>query len=194
MDVNDTTQRVTDIQTVLPAQISYCPIVMGLKEKVMDIRSHWMFFVASDPIILRGFLLVACRHLSLVELQDNYADMAIRYKLSYLQGLQECMFINKPSSRREAVSMTIVLAFDEVSQLPYRASGREILMSTGHMWRPFVGCEACIRSYQHDRCGRRYRGSRVKRGGSVHPLQSPIREETGGSQYGPVSYDKVSDT
>ncbi|OBS24715.1 hypothetical protein FPOA_05255 [Fusarium poae] len=102
------------IQTVLPAQISYCPVVMGLKEKVMDIRSHWMSFVASDPIILRGFLLAACRHLSLVELQDNFADMAIRYKLCYLRGVQESMFINESSSRREAVSMTIVLSFDEV--------------------------------------------------------------------------------
>ncbi|KAH7184813.1 uncharacterized protein B0J16DRAFT_414254 [Fusarium flagelliforme] len=102
------------IQTVLPAQISYCPIVMGLKEKVIDIRSHWMFFISSDPIILRGFLLAACRHLSLVELQDQYAPMAIKYKLSYLQGLQRCMFVDKPTSRREAVSMTTVLAFDEV--------------------------------------------------------------------------------
>ena len=88
---------------------------MGLKEKVIDIRSHWMFFISSDPIILRGFLLAACRHLSLVELQDQYADIAIKYKLSYLQGLQRRMFVDKPSSRREAVSMTTVLAFDEVS-------------------------------------------------------------------------------
>lgn len=113
-DFTSMLKQVVDIQTVLPAQISYCPIVMGLKEEVMDIRSHWMLFIASDPIILRGFLLAACRHLSLVELQGEFVDMAIRYKLSYLRGLQQCMFVNDPSSRRKAVSMTTVLAFDEV--------------------------------------------------------------------------------
>lgn len=90
----------------------------GLKDKVMDVGSYWMFFNSSDPIILRGSLLVACRHLSLVGLQDEYAQLATRYKLYYLQTLRRYILSNDLSSRRKAIAITIVLALDEVSCQP----------------------------------------------------------------------------
>jgi hypothetical protein len=87
----------------------------GLKDKVMDVGSYWMFFIASDPIILRGFLLVACRHLSLVGLQDEYTQLATHYSLYYLQTLRRYIQSDDISLRREAVAITTILALDEVS-------------------------------------------------------------------------------
>lgn len=104
-----------DTQVVLPYLISDCPLAWGLKDKVMDVGSYWMFFNASDPMMLRGFLLVACRHLSLVGLQDEYTQLAMRYKLYYLQTLRGYILSNDISVRRKAVAITTVLALDEVS-------------------------------------------------------------------------------
>jgi hypothetical protein len=106
---------IADTQVVLPYLISDCPMAWGLKDKVMDVGSYWMFFIASDPIILRGFLLVACRHLSLVGLQDEYTQLATHYNLYYLQTLRRYIQSDDISLRREAVAITTVLALDEVS-------------------------------------------------------------------------------
>ncbi|KAF4987533.1 hypothetical protein FGRMN_10318 [Fusarium graminum] len=84
-------------QVVLPSQIDTCTASWGLKDKVKDFRSYWMFFIATDAIVLRGLLLVACRHLSLVGMQD------------------ECMLTEDPAIRCEAIAMTTVLALDEMA-------------------------------------------------------------------------------
>ncbi|KAH6963131.1 hypothetical protein DER45DRAFT_552516 [Fusarium avenaceum] len=114
-------------QVVLPFLISDCAMAWGLKDKVMDVGSYWMFFNSSDPIILRGSLLVACRHLSLVGLQDEYAQLATRYKLYYLQTLRRYILSNDLSSRRKAVAITTVLALDETACGDHRMAAKHLL-------------------------------------------------------------------
>ncbi|WZH45440.1 uncharacterized protein QYS62_006499 [Fusarium acuminatum] len=114
-------------QVVLPYLVSDCPLAWGLKDKVMDVGSYWMFFNASDPIILRGFLLVSCRHLSLVGLQDEYTQLAMRYKLYYLQTLRGYILSDDISVRRKAVAITTVLALDEMACGNHRMAAKHIL-------------------------------------------------------------------
>ncbi|KAM0250800.1 hypothetical protein ACHAP5_002017 [Fusarium lateritium] len=104
-------------KVVLPDLVNDCPMASGFKDKVMDIGSYWMFFTASDPIMLRGLLLLACRHLSLVGLQDEYTQLATHYNLYYLQTLRRYMLSDDLSLRRQAVAITTVLALDEADGL-----------------------------------------------------------------------------
>ncbi|KAM0345069.1 hypothetical protein ACHAPU_006955 [Fusarium lateritium] len=117
----------SDTQVVLPSQIDTCTASWGLKNKVKDFRSYWMFFIATDAIILRGLLLVACRHLSLVGMQDEYAQLAMRYKLQYLRNLQRCILAEDPATRREAIAMTTVLALDEMACGNHPMAAKHIL-------------------------------------------------------------------
>ncbi|KAF5669995.1 hypothetical protein FHETE_4678 [Fusarium heterosporum] len=86
-----------------------------LFRQILSPREHFMLNHSTDAIILRGLLLVACRHLSLVGMQDEYTQLAMRYKLQYLRNLQSCILTEDLAMRREAIAMTTVLALDEMA-------------------------------------------------------------------------------
>ncbi|XXG99422.1 hypothetical protein Hte_005761 [Hypoxylon texense] len=77
-------------------------------------RKNWVIFSSTDIDLLKGFLLVSCRHLSMVQLEEEYVEMAIRYKLAYIQSLREIISTEDLSLGRVAVSKAIVLAFDDL--------------------------------------------------------------------------------
>ncbi|KAF4964767.1 hypothetical protein FSARC_7366 [Fusarium sarcochroum] len=99
------------VQILLPFQVTHCPVILGTQEKFMNIRNNWIFFAASDPVILSGFLLAACRYLSQVEPRDECAQLATQLKLHYLR----------------TVAMTTVLAFDEIMCGDYPVAAKHVL-------------------------------------------------------------------
>lgn len=73
-----------------------------------------MLFSSTDASLLRGFLLAACRHLSMVNGEGEYAQLAIQYKLSFIRDLRETIFTEDPLFAGMAITKSLVLAFDEV--------------------------------------------------------------------------------
>ncbi|KAF5632529.1 hypothetical protein F25303_9396 [Fusarium sp. NRRL 25303] len=100
---------------------------MDIAEQAAEIRSNWIFFVSTDPVLLRGCLLAACRYLAEVELRDEYALLAIQYKQYYLQSLRKGLWSQSLPSRRNAVAMTTVLALDEITCGDHLVAAKHVL-------------------------------------------------------------------
>lgn len=102
------------VRVVLPYMCAQCPIMQHFTDYHDYMRRNWVIFSSADIDLLKGFLLASCRHLSLVQFEEEYADIAIRYKLAYIQGLREIISTEDPSLGRIAVSKALVLAFDDL--------------------------------------------------------------------------------
>ncbi|KAK7428597.1 hypothetical protein QQZ08_004858 [Neonectria magnoliae] len=50
----------------------------------------------------------------MVNLEKDFAQVAVQYKLSYVQSLRQTISAGSPSSNRTAVTKALVLAFDEI--------------------------------------------------------------------------------
>jgi hypothetical protein len=92
--------------------------MIQLSERYQHIRNNWILFSTTDIDFLKGFLLSGCRHLSMIESVEEYAELALQYKLNYLQSLRETISAGTTLSRRTAITRALVLAFDDVSQNP----------------------------------------------------------------------------
>lgn len=103
-----------DVQVVLPYLNFHCPVLKNMGESGEYMRKNWIFFSSTDTDFLQGFLLAACRHLSMVNLDGDYAQFAIQYKLRYIQSLRQAISSDNPSSCRIAVTKALVLTLDEV--------------------------------------------------------------------------------
>lgn len=103
-----------DVQVVLPYLNLHCPVLKNVDEPSEYMRKNWIFFSSTDADFLQGFLLAACRHLSMVNLDGDYAQFAIQYKLRYIQSLRQAISSDTPSSCRIAVTQALVLTLDEV--------------------------------------------------------------------------------
>lgn len=78
-------------------------------------RQNWILFSSTEVDLLKGFLLAVCRHLCMVQSEKECEQLAIQYKLTYVQSLREAISaIGLPSSRT-AVGKALVLSMDEVS-------------------------------------------------------------------------------
>lgn len=104
-----------DVQEIAPLLETQCPVVNHFGQNHDSMRGNWLLFSSTDINLLHGFLLTACRHLSLQQ-GEIYAVWAIQYKLKYVQDLRESLSADDPTSRRTAVSKALVLAFDEVNK------------------------------------------------------------------------------
>ncbi|KAI5459603.1 hypothetical protein BGZ63DRAFT_255019 [Mariannaea sp. PMI_226] len=102
------------IRVVVPYLDHHCPVMQYLGEYHEYIRKNWILLSSTDADLLRGFLLAACRHLSLVHLNKDYTQFALEYKLDYVQSLRKAISEGNPSSRRIAVTRALVLALDEI--------------------------------------------------------------------------------
>lgn len=92
-----------------------CPVIKHFAEYSHYMRDNWLLFSSTDIDFLKGFLLASCRHLSLVHFQEEYARIAIQYKLDYVQSLRKIISTEDLSLGRVAVTRALVLASDDVS-------------------------------------------------------------------------------
>ncbi|KAH7141096.1 hypothetical protein EDB81DRAFT_799406 [Dactylonectria macrodidyma] len=108
------------VQVVRPHLNLNCPVMKNAGESQEYMRQNWMFLSSTDIDFLRGFLLAACRHLSIVNMDENYVQLAIQYKLGYVQSLRQDILANNEASKRVAVTKALVLTLDELmlSDLP----------------------------------------------------------------------------
>ncbi|KAL5609612.1 hypothetical protein FOVSG1_004293 [Fusarium oxysporum f. sp. vasinfectum] len=79
------------IKIVMPYLSAHCPIARSL-----------------------GFLLAASRHLSMVESNIEFEEIAIRYKLEHLAKLRKDVSMQPMSINPRSVSSALVLSFDEM--------------------------------------------------------------------------------
>ncbi|CAI0646565.1 unnamed protein product [Colletotrichum noveboracense] len=101
------------VQVVVPEMLSQCPVLNYMGKHNDHVRNNWVLLSSADTDFLKGFLLAACRHLSTIKSEKEYAEIAIQYKLRYIQDLRRTILSDGPSSRREAVTRALVLAFDD---------------------------------------------------------------------------------
>lgn len=94
--------------------VARCPILNVLGDENRRIRDNWVILSSTNLEILKGTLLSACRWLSIVQQETEYAELAIQYKLRLVRDLQETIGMGCLLSSRSAVSKALVLAFDEV--------------------------------------------------------------------------------
>ncbi|KAF3798180.1 hypothetical protein GCG54_00010526 [Colletotrichum gloeosporioides] len=102
------------VQVVVPEMLSQCPVLNYMRKHNDHVRNNWVLLNSAHMEFLKGFLLAACRHLSTVKSDREYAEIAIQYKLRYIQDLRRTILVDGPSSRREAVTRALVLAFDDI--------------------------------------------------------------------------------
>lgn len=107
------------MQVVSPDMCDRCPILNALGDEHRRIRDNWTVLSSTNIDVLRGSLLSACRWLSIVCQETEYAELAIQYKLRLVQDLRETMTIGDLSSSRKAVGKALVLACDEVRILRF---------------------------------------------------------------------------
>ncbi|TEA15687.1 hypothetical protein C8034_v002283 [Colletotrichum sidae] len=99
---------------VFPRVRDSCPIVNYIDKDEHYIRDNWILLGSIDVDFLNGFLLAACRHLSIVEKEKEYAGLAIEYKLRNIRGLRESILGDSLTASRSAVTRALVLACDDL--------------------------------------------------------------------------------
>ncbi|KAI0138976.1 hypothetical protein F4776DRAFT_617512 [Hypoxylon sp. NC0597] len=102
------------VKVVVPYMCIHCPVMQHFAEYSNYMRRNWIIFSSTDVDLLKGFLLASCRHLSMVHLEEEYVNIAIQYKLAYVQSLREIISTEDPSLGRIAVTRALVLAFDDI--------------------------------------------------------------------------------
>ncbi|KAF4971405.1 hypothetical protein FZEAL_9856 [Fusarium zealandicum] len=103
------------INVVVPQLCLQCPILEHLGRGHRSMRDNWVLYSSTDTDLLKGFLLAACRHLSVFQSEEEYTQLALQYKLSYVQSLREVISMGNPSLSRVAVARAMVLVFDEIT-------------------------------------------------------------------------------
>ncbi|KAH7303641.1 hypothetical protein B0I35DRAFT_446351 [Stachybotrys elegans] len=100
------------ITVVFPYLQFHCPLVNSSNGKFYF--SHWISLSSAETELLRGFLLASCRHLAIVQSRPDYVQLATEYKLKYIQGLRNILFIDDSRLKGIAVTRAIVLINDEI--------------------------------------------------------------------------------
>lgn len=113
--INDNLTVHTDIKIVMPYLSAHCPIARSLGQYHEYLRRNWIIISSHDAEFIRGFLLAASRHLSVVESNIEFEEIAIRYKLEHLAKLRKDVSMQPMSINPRSVSSALVLSFDEVS-------------------------------------------------------------------------------
>ncbi|KAM0270257.1 hypothetical protein ACHAQH_009498, partial [Verticillium albo-atrum] len=93
---------------------AYCPVVNYQYPAEKHIKENWAMFSTTDIDLLKGCLLAACRHLSLVHQESEYEDFALQYKLNILASMRSTTWKGDMAASRSAVTKAMVLAFDEM--------------------------------------------------------------------------------
>ncbi|EMT67128.1 hypothetical protein NOF04DRAFT_15993 [Fusarium oxysporum II5] len=102
------------IKIVMPYLSAHCPIARSLGQYHEYLRRNWIVISSHDAEFIRGFLLAASRHLSMVESNVEFEEIAIRYKLEHLAKLRKDVSMQPMSINPRSVSSALVLSFDEM--------------------------------------------------------------------------------
>jgi hypothetical protein len=88
-------------------------------KRYMDLMTgEWVRLTLTSVGSLNGVFLAASRHLLLQCKQQDYLQLATRYKLLIVQGLREAISIEASSLISDStITMGILLAYDEVSRM-----------------------------------------------------------------------------
>jgi hypothetical protein len=101
----------------MPYLSAHCPIARSIRHYQQYLRNNWIIISSYDAEFIRGFLLAASRHLSLVESKTQFEEIAIRYKLEHLAKLRKDVAMQPMSINSRSISSALVLSFDEVRSL-----------------------------------------------------------------------------
>ncbi|EXL73871.1 hypothetical protein FOPG_10932 [Fusarium oxysporum f. sp. conglutinans race 2 54008] len=102
------------IKIVMPYLSAHCPIARSLGQYHEYLRRNWIVISSHDAEFIRGFLLAASRHLSMVESNIEFEEIAIRYKLEHLAKLRKDVSMQPMSINPRSVSSALVLSYDEM--------------------------------------------------------------------------------
>ncbi|KEY63880.1 hypothetical protein S7711_10128 [Stachybotrys chartarum IBT 7711] len=112
------------IRVVIPTSTDLCKWFRGANSSLGTFYRHrmtvdWIPLALTDPGLLSGVLLAACRHLAVVEKQDTRKHvlntMAIQYKLVSLQSLAATLAGDESAALGDsALAKVIALGTDEV--------------------------------------------------------------------------------
>ncbi|KAK7230041.1 hypothetical protein V2G26_002211 [Clonostachys chloroleuca] len=107
------------VQVVVPYQSVFCNRLWDKAEYRELMRGDWMRLVLARGYSLDALLLIACRHLAANKSlepdgQQRYMELAVKYKLSCVKGLNETISDEVVSIISDATVATVVmLACDE---------------------------------------------------------------------------------
>ncbi|CAH0054536.1 unnamed protein product [Clonostachys solani] len=107
------------VQVVVPYQSIFCNRLWDKAEYRELMRGDWMKLVLARGYSLDALLLIACRHLAANKSLDpdghqRYMELAVKYKLSCVKGLNETISDEVVSIISDATVATVVmLACDE---------------------------------------------------------------------------------
>ncbi|KAF4467131.1 hypothetical protein FALBO_5989, partial [Fusarium albosuccineum] len=102
------------VQVVYPYMSAHCPIMQNFREYHAYMRTNWILLSSTDRDLLIGFLLASSRHLSLVQCEKEYSEIAIQYKLSFVKSLRDAISTGDPALSRAAITRALVLTLDEL--------------------------------------------------------------------------------
>ncbi|KLO82593.1 uncharacterized protein LW93_9797 [Fusarium fujikuroi] len=102
------------IKIVMPYLSAHCPIARSIGRYHEYLRNNWIIISSHDAEFIRGFLLAASRHLSTVESNIEFEEIAIRYKLEHLAKLRKDVAKQPMAISPRSVSSALVLSFDEM--------------------------------------------------------------------------------
>lgn len=128
---------------------SYCPVIYDLGKRHEYIVNNWILISSTDIELLSGFLLTACRHLSMVEHKQEYEESALQYKLRCVEGLRSTISAGILSSSRMAVTKALVLVSDEVGKIPSCRFQNIYEFDPDYASRYAHGCKTYARSHSY---------------------------------------------
>ncbi|KAI3572617.1 hypothetical protein IWW34DRAFT_856618 [Fusarium oxysporum f. sp. albedinis] len=99
---------------VVPYLNEHCPIVNSMNQQHQYFRNNWIYVALKEEGYYRGFLLSACRHLSLVHQEHQYDDLAVEYNLHYISEQRRNVATGGTAAARKAITMALILGFDEI--------------------------------------------------------------------------------
>ncbi|KAJ3549027.1 hypothetical protein NM208_g727 [Fusarium decemcellulare] len=102
------------VQVVYPYMSAHCPIMQNFREYHAYMRTNWILLSSTDRDLLIGFLLASSRHLSLVQCEKEYSEIAIQYKLNCVKSLRDAISTGDPALSRAAITRALVLTLDEL--------------------------------------------------------------------------------
>ncbi|KAH6880359.1 hypothetical protein B0T10DRAFT_581623 [Thelonectria olida] len=129
------------VQVVAPNMKTHCPLMTYLGGRHSYVKNNWILVSSTNIDFLRGFLLAACRDLSMMSSKTEYSELAIQYKLTYVQNLREAMLCGDQVSRQTAVTRALVLAFDEIMVRDLSMASKHVLGAV-HIIREAGGVQA----------------------------------------------------
>ncbi|KAH6989924.1 hypothetical protein EDB80DRAFT_163245 [Ilyonectria destructans] len=103
------------IQVILPAGGFYSPSHPSPEAYLHGAITEWIPLAMTDPGMLNGILVPACRNLHSLQGEGQYLEMALRYKVACIVSLNMDLSEQGGKPGDSSIAKAIILAGDEVS-------------------------------------------------------------------------------